>query len=89
MSEKERFYYDGLFYEDEESFLKAVSHHENSNISAISAARFLLQMTEEIGLNLFTTCGDVDKISNSQFRDLCAHFSIKFIVELRKLTGEE
>lgn len=88
MSDKERFYYDGLFYEDQESFYKAVSQHENSRISPTSSERLLSQMAQEIELNLFNTCGDVDKISNAQLRELCADFSIKFIVEFRKLVDK-
>lgn len=51
-TKKGRYYFEGVFYDGEDEFLRAAAHYENSMISSVSVERTLLEMCQYIRLNL-------------------------------------
>lgn len=72
MDKKDRFYFDGIFYEDYEEFLKATSRFANSEISPESFKRIMDEFGRSIALNIFLkeheiTNGDLKEILEKTF----------------------
>ena len=77
-----RFYYDGIFYENEEQFYRAVKNFSESDISRESVERILAHMCKEISENLFMMKTD-RQISNDQLKNICSYILIRFVNQYR------
>ncbi len=87
--EKERFYFEGVFYDSQEEFYKAVNNFINSQISTLSANRILQEMIENISINLSINCNDEKFLTNHEFSDLCYNFMGRMVREYRELVGKK
>lgn len=73
-----RFYHNGLFYDDEGCFFKAVEHYAKSQISPVSAQRILEDMVRHIVINIFAIVND-KHLSNAEFSALSEALWIDFL----------
>lgn len=78
-----RFYYDGIFYDNEEEFIKAAKRFSESKITAESSERILHHMCKEIIKNIFY-CKMEIPITNSELKDICDEFVVEFINKYRE-----
>lgn len=88
---KERFYFNGIFYDTNDEFVKALKQFSNSAISPVSAERILNEMCKDILLNVLNILNMTNmenKICNSQLQEICATFSTEFIISVRSI-GEK
>lgn len=89
VDEKQRFYYNGLFYKDEKSFIEAVSHYANSEISPVSAERILNASVEHILMNIFVKDENGPHLSNADFAGLCETFWTDFVQKYAEKRQEQ
>ena len=81
---EQRFYFNGLFYDNEEQFRAATSHWANSEISPVSAERILEHMCKDISLNLSNPFGDEKLIANAELSEMCLRLTAELIAEFRE-----
>lgn len=64
MDKEQRFYFEGVFYKDQESFFKAQETYANSALSPVSFERMWKQLGETVDLNFFNL-HRYEKITNA------------------------
>lgn len=89
MSDKERFYYDGIYYNYLAEVHQAAMQNANSKVSPITAKRILYDMVDAIVLNMFNPHPEEKMISNSELRKLSEECLIEFIGRFREEVGKE
>lgn len=79
---KKRFYYKGVFFDNQEDFFKYSSLYENSKITEVSLKEMLSNMEKEIWLNLLNP--KEIEITNQEMQGILSKLILELILELRK-----
>lgn len=81
------FYYDGIFYETKEDFIRAVQAFTNSPACFDSSERILRKMCNDIKSNLLLA-SNKSMITNEHLMDICAEVIPYIINKIRRKEEE-
>jgi hypothetical protein len=85
---KEKFFYNGVFYDNQEEFFKAIKAYEQSLLSGHSLSSMMKSLENDLSINLFSIKNT--KIKNFEFQEILSATLI-FIMEKvheKNTTGE-
>lgn len=89
MTQDNRFFFEGVFYDSEVEFYAAASRYSNSELSKISAERILRGVCTDICANLCNPLGGATFLTNGEFQGLCSEMFYDFIKKYREILIEK
>jgi len=82
MDKKDRFYFEGVFYDDEKKFFDASEAFATSPISPISFERMWKLLGQDVALNIFNLY-KCEEVSNSDMKRILEETLIFFLENFR------
>jgi glutamine cyclotransferase len=89
MEPKDRFYYQGIFYEDEKEFYKAVCQYGNSKVSPVSLEHALIEFNKRASFNVFNVFSEECRIKNFEMKEILEDMLDFFVVKYRQKNEEK